>query len=340
MECFWAGLARRDVLAEASNVIRAGIPSPAAQLIRGVPSATISSGGDYGDPIGQVLRSPRPCWCVVRNTVLPQRAQAVDHALHAARRADRVEAGSGLVEEDQLGIADQGQGQVEPGRRCPPESCSPSVSAFCSKPGQLDRLVDRARRRRVVASAIELQVLAHGPDPAPGATPAARCRRGCAACRPRPRAGSTPSTDTSPSLRLEALEDLHRGLSCLAAVRAEEREDLARDGLRDRYPPPPPRTRSAYASRARRSPASSRASTPLTSSQGRGLRSTRPDDLGCGRSRGRARAAFGSRRSKASPAAALGHRQVAVPSCGSAGTTYQGRPAGRGSFAAHLRRPP
>jgi hypothetical protein len=156
------------------------------------------------------------------------------HDLPGGAAGGRVEAGGGLVEEDEVGIADEGKREVEPSPLAAGEPGGDRVrSGF--EADQFDGLVDVPRR--AVEPGVQGQAFAHGQaklglrflqDHAHPVAPGA-ARRG----RILPQDG-----DLAIGPRPEALEDFHRrGLA--RAVRAEEGEDLpaphleidARDGL-------------------------------------------------------------------------------------------------------------
>ena len=84
---------------------------------------------------------------VVRKTVLPsaQRSLIVDHAW---RRAERVEAGGRLVEEEQVGVADEGEGEVEAAPLAAREQLDASA-LLAGQAHELDELADRAAARVV-----------------------------------------------------------------------------------------------------------------------------------------------------------------------------------------------
>ena len=171
----------------------------------GVPAATISPAGDDRHPVGEPLRLVH----VVggEEDGLAEVAQAGDHVPGLAPRRG-VEAGRRLVEEEQLGVADQRHADVEAALLAAGETAGAGVR-LAAEADQLDRLLDRPRR--AVVAGVEPERLAHGqvgiesaalqddPDPlAPGAPgvlrdprPAPRPRRRCACGSPR---GSPPSS--------------------------------------------------------------------------------------------------------------------------------------------------
>ena len=98
-------------------------------------------GRDDRDAVGEGLRLVH----VVRGEEdrLAQVAQAADHVPGLAARRG-VEAGGRLVEEEQLGVADQGEGDVEPPLLPARERRGPGVRLL-GEADQLHRLVDVAR---------------------------------------------------------------------------------------------------------------------------------------------------------------------------------------------------
>ena len=153
---------------------------------------------------------------------LAERLQPLDHVPGLAPRG-RVEAGRRLVEEDQVGVADDPDRDVGAAFLAAGERADPGV-ALVAEPDQLDRLVDRPRARR------RSRRRARPPRARSAAgrarTPAGPGRRACAR-RGSGWPGSTPSTETSPPSALAvALEDLDRR-RLAGAVGAEEAEDLA-----------------------------------------------------------------------------------------------------------------
>ena len=133
-----------------------------------------------------------------------------------------VEAGGRLVEEDQLGVADQRERDVQPAALAAGERGRPLAGAV-GQAHERERLVHRPRG--AVVARVQLEALADGQagiGQDSCSTIPIRSRHDCGAC-----AGSVPSTLTLPALgSAEALEDLDgRGLA--GAVGAEEGEDLA-----------------------------------------------------------------------------------------------------------------
>jgi hypothetical protein len=76
---------------------------------------------------------------------LAERLQALDHVPGVAA-GGRVEAGGGLVEEDQVGVADDPDGDVGAAFLAAGEAADTGV-ALVAEADQLDRLLDRPRRR-------------------------------------------------------------------------------------------------------------------------------------------------------------------------------------------------
>ena len=134
----------------------------------------------------------------------------------------RVEAGGRLVQEDDVGVADQRQGDVEAAALAAGQLGGEGVG-LVGQADQGDGVVDVARRP--VVAGVELQALAHR-QPGSGSD---SCRTTPTRSRQAPPAlaGSTPRHVTSPSVRVpEAFEDLDGG-GLAGAVGAEEGEDLA-----------------------------------------------------------------------------------------------------------------
>src|SRR6185312_3234574 len=134
----------------------------------------------------------------------------------------RIEAGRGLVEEDQLRVADQREGDVEPPPLAARERLAGPVR-LAAQADERDRVVDRPRR--AVVAGVELEALAHRQaglgarlleDDADAVAPGAAGAGRVGAEDGHVPLGALP----------EALEDLDdRGLA--GAVGTEEREDLA-----------------------------------------------------------------------------------------------------------------
>jgi hypothetical protein len=91
----------------------------------------------------------------VRNTVLPS-ARALDH-VPCAPAGGRVEAGGGLVQEQQLRVADQGEGDVETAPLPAGEKLARRAGAPL-QPDQRDRVVDVPGL--AVVAGVELEALA------------------------------------------------------------------------------------------------------------------------------------------------------------------------------------
>ena len=108
-----------------------------------MPRATISPRGDDRHPVGEALRLVH----VVggEEDRLAEVAQAGDHVPGLAPRRG-VEAGGRLVEEEQLGVADQRHADVEAALLAAGEPAGPVVR-LALQPDQLDHLVDRAAGR-------------------------------------------------------------------------------------------------------------------------------------------------------------------------------------------------
>ena len=155
-----------------------------------------------------------------------------DRLAELAQRADRrpgltaggrVEAGRRLVEEDQLGLADQRQREVEPPALAAGQLLGPLV-ALLGQLDELDHLVDAAAAH--VVAAVHLDQLGDGQVASARRTAAARCPT-CSRSSRGPPAGSMPSTRASPPVAGPvALEDLD-GRRLAGPVRAEQAEHLA-----------------------------------------------------------------------------------------------------------------
>ena len=95
---------------------------------------------------------------------------------HASRRACRVEARGGLVEEHEIGIADEPERHVDPALLASRERAD-ALRAVLGQPDERDGVVDVARVREVPGEhpdglahrvhGIELALLQHEPDPLP-----------------------------------------------------------------------------------------------------------------------------------------------------------------------------
>ena len=175
------------------------------------------------DPVGERLRLVH----VVggEEDGLAELAQAADHLPRLAPGRG-VEAGRRLVEEEQLGIADQRQRDVEAALLAAGELEPSASSAFSVEADELDRLVDVAR---AAGSSRRTARPPRGPSARAcsrhswSTIPIRSRQLAVGARRDRRRARST-----SPARAVAvALEDLDRG-RLAGAVGAEEGEDLAR----------------------------------------------------------------------------------------------------------------
>ena len=187
--------------------------------VSGVPWATICPADDHGDAIGEPLGLVH----VVRGQEdrLAELAEVVDHVPGCPSRRG-IEAGCRLVEEDQLGVADQGEPEVEPAPLAAGEARGLPV-VLAGEADERDRLGHRSGV--AVVAGVELERLADGepgigrgllqddPDPvAPGARSVGRVDAEHRHLSIRPGA--------------EPFQDLDRG-RLAGAVRAEEGEDLS-----------------------------------------------------------------------------------------------------------------
>ena len=174
---------------------------------------------EYRDAIRELLRLVE----VVRRQEnrRAERAQRADHVPGGTARG-RIEAGRRLVEEDEIGIADEGDSQVEPAFLPARERLDPRV-ALLAEPDELDHLVD-VTWVRVVAreepmrlgdgeQRAQLGVLEHDADPL------SQCARRIAWI-------VTEHVRVAPVTCAIALEDLDRG-GLAGSVRPEQAEDLA-----------------------------------------------------------------------------------------------------------------
>src|SRR6185312_3178720 len=151
---------------------------------------------------------------------LAERLQALDH-VPSLTAGGRVEAGGRLVEEDQVGVADDPDRHVDPPFLTAGQGADASV-ALVAEADQLDRLRDRARCR--VEAGEEGDRLAHGPervelalleDEADAVAPGAGRGGGV----------DTEDRDFAAAALAVALEDLDRG-RLAGAVGHAEAEDL------------------------------------------------------------------------------------------------------------------
>ena len=171
------------------------------------------------EPVGEMLRLLH----VVgrEHHRLAEVAKAADHVPRVASRL-RVEPGGGLVEEHEIGVADQPERDVDSALLASGQRAD-ALRAVVAQPDERDRLVDVARLREVVGEhgdglahrvhRVELALLEHQPDPL-----APRTRR--------PRRIDAEHRHRSGGPAAVALEDLDRG-GLARAVRAEQPEDLA-----------------------------------------------------------------------------------------------------------------
>ena len=191
---------------------------------------------------------------------MPSAAQAADRLPGAAPRA-RVEAGRRLVEEDQLGVADQREPEVEPAALAAGEPAHAGV-ALLLQADELDHLVHRPRL--AVVAGEQAQHLGdasasrtcaedwsttpirsrQSPPPAPGRSRAPRprrrrargsprgsrrsssCRRRSGRAARRPRRAAT--SKSIPRTASSAPYDLRRPRTAIALIRQLDREHAAR----------------------------------------------------------------------------------------------------------------
>ena len=195
-----------------------GQARPGRDLL-GSPGQLDAARPQDGDPVGQPLRLVQ----VVggEQDGLAQPAQVLD-GRPASPPGLRVEAGSRLVQEHHVGVARQGQREVQPSP-LPGRQLAHLGAAHLGELHHLEQVTERARRR--VIGAPQVDQLGHPglpgeaaflqDHPGPLAQPGGRLRHRV----------QRPSTRTCPPAT-EALEDLQRG-GLARAVRAEQAEDLA-----------------------------------------------------------------------------------------------------------------
>ena len=199
-----------------------GLDGTAGQLRRR-PLAHDHAVAQHGDAVRELLGLIQ----VVRGEQdrLAERAQVANRLPGRPPRAG-VEARRRLVEEDQLGIADQAEPEVEPALLAARQAARAGVLLLLQA-DELDHLVDVARR--VVVAGEDAQALAHGQRGVErrrlqdDAEPVAPCAAGAL------RVDSEHLDAAAVSLAV-ALEDLD-GRRLPGAVRAEQPEDLARCDL-------------------------------------------------------------------------------------------------------------
>ena len=109
----------------------------------GEPVPTISPDAQDGDAVGEPLRLLH----VVRREqdALAQGAEVADRVPGLPPRG-RVEAGRRLVEEDELGVADEREGEIEPAQLTAGERAHPRV-ALLGQADEVDHLVGAAVAR-------------------------------------------------------------------------------------------------------------------------------------------------------------------------------------------------
>src|SRR4051794_27946051 len=128
---------------------------------------------------------------------LAQRLERADRLPGVAPRR-RVEAGRGLVEEDQLGVADQGQGEVQ-ATQLPAGEPAGGLAGLLLQAGQREDLVDvaggRIERGEVLEGLADADVAGEGPalpddGPPPGPPPGPPRPGGAGRAGPPPRPGA------------------------------------------------------------------------------------------------------------------------------------------------------
>ena len=191
---------------------------PAAELVRRALGDDQPVADDR-DPIGEVLRLVH----VVggEEDGLSELAEARDDLPRLAA-SRRVEAGGGLVEEEQLGVADERHCDVETALLAAGELAG-AIVRLALEPDEGDRLVDVARGG--VVAGVELERLAHGEERLDAALleddPDALPPSAVSVLRV-----DAQDADLARAPLAIALEDLDRG-RLPGAVGPEEREDLA-----------------------------------------------------------------------------------------------------------------
>ena len=183
------------------------------------PGGDDPAADDDRDPVGEPLRLVH----VVggEEDGLAEVAEARDHLPRLAARRG-VEAGGRLVEEEQVRVADQGDGDIEAPQLAAREAARPRVRLL-AQADVLDRPLDP--ERLTVVAGVQLERLAHGElrphpallqDDADPLAPRTRRRPGVAA----------EHRDLAGAALAVALEHLDRG-RLARAVRPQEREHLS-----------------------------------------------------------------------------------------------------------------
>ena len=172
-----------------------------------------------GDAVGELLGLVE----VVRREEdgLAERAERADHLPRRAARL-RVEAGGRLVEEDEVGVADERDAEVEPPLLAARERLDPRARLLL-EPDERDHLVD-VPRRAVVAGEDRVR-LAHG-EVRPELGLLQDDADPLAEVRPRPLGIVSEHAHLAGVALAVALEDLD-GRRLAGAVRPEEAEDLS-----------------------------------------------------------------------------------------------------------------
>ena len=228
-----ASASRGQLVQDARRLVRRRRPPPrrrAGSGSRSPSAAPVSSAGapmrddlplaQDGDAVGELLGLVE----VVRGQQdrLAERAQRADHLPGGPARG-RVEAGRRLVEEEDLGVADQAEAEVEPPLLAAGERPH-RASRFSSRP--TSSITSSASRGLAVVAGEEREALPRRSGSGTSRTTGGR-RRCARATRSRRAAGPRRARRPSRRRAAVALEDLD-GRRLAGAVRAEQAEDLAR----------------------------------------------------------------------------------------------------------------
>ena len=138
-----------------SKLITLGRVAAPAEVVGRAPGDD-PAGGDHRDPVGELLGLVH----VVggQQDGLAEVAEALDH-LPGGAAGGGVEAGGRLVEEEQLGVADERDRDVEPPLLAAGQAPG-ALIGLLGESDELDRLVDRSRGP--VVAGVHLERLAHG----------------------------------------------------------------------------------------------------------------------------------------------------------------------------------
>ena len=173
-------------------------------MVSGVPAATISPRLMTDDTVGQVLRLVH---VVGREDDRRPRAAELPTSSQAPSAGRRVEARRGLVEEEQLRVADDAERRRRAGAAAHPTASSTRASAFSPSPtSSITSSTGRGSGSSPRCGRAPRATFRYGSTP----RPAARCRRARATpARARRVHAEHPHLAAGPAA--EALEDLERG---------------------------------------------------------------------------------------------------------------------------------